>query len=89
MTGRNWITPGSKGLNVCWSPPGRRPPEHLVEQIVEELIEKYGGRVEHSHIVEEDVHFNLPRSLRVLQRDRTESIANSAPSIPLVQINHS
>ena len=46
---------------------GASAPEHLVEEIVEELIEKYGGEVEESHIVEEDVHFNLPRSLRVLQ----------------------
>lgn len=69
---------------------GASAPEHLVEQIIEELIEKYGGEVEHSHIVDEDVHFNLPRSLRVLQRSRAKSAAASAePSIPLVQINHS
>ncbi|WP_234698856.1 4-hydroxy-3-methylbut-2-enyl diphosphate reductase [Poriferisphaera corsica] len=46
---------------------GASAPEHLVEEIVKELIEKYEGLVDESHIVEEDVHFNLPRSLRVLQ----------------------
>ena len=39
----------------------------FVQEIVEELVEKYGGRFEDSHVVDEDVHFNLPRSLRVLQ----------------------
>ncbi|MEO0586553.1 MAG: 4-hydroxy-3-methylbut-2-enyl diphosphate reductase [Planctomycetota bacterium] len=46
---------------------GASAPEHLVEEIVEELIAKHGGSVEDSHVVDEDMHFNLPRSLRVLQ----------------------
>jgi len=46
---------------------GASAPEHLVRQIMEELIENYGGEAEDSHVVDEDVHFNLPRSLRVLQ----------------------
>ncbi|MEM9252624.1 MAG: 4-hydroxy-3-methylbut-2-enyl diphosphate reductase [Planctomycetota bacterium] len=46
---------------------GASAPEHLVEEIVEELVAKHGGSVEDSHVVDEDMHFNLPRSLRVLQ----------------------
>ena len=46
---------------------GASAPEHLVQEIVEQLVQKYGGEVSDSHVVEEDVHFNLPRSLRVLQ----------------------
>lgn len=46
---------------------GASAPEHLVQEIVEELINHHGGEVSESHVVEEDVHFNLPRSLRVLQ----------------------
>lgn len=46
---------------------GASAPEHLVQEIVEELVEKYGGQIEDSHGVAEDVHFNLPVSLRVLR----------------------
>jgi 4-hydroxy-3-methylbut-2-enyl diphosphate reductase len=46
---------------------GASAPEHLVEEIVKELIDQHGGTVEDSHVVDEDMHFNLPRSLRVLQ----------------------
>ncbi len=55
------------GVGTVLITAGASAPEHLVQQIVEELIENYGGEAEDSHIVEEDVHFNLPRSLRVLQ----------------------
>ena len=49
---------------------GASAPEHLVREIVEELIKEYGGIVEDSPMVEEDMHFNLPQSLRVLQDTR-------------------
>lgn len=46
---------------------GASAPEHLVQGIIEYLHEKFGATMsEHTH-VNEDVHFNLPRSLRVLQ----------------------
>lgn len=55
------------GVQTVLVTAGASAPEHLVEEIVEELIASFGGEVEHAHVVEEDVHFNLPRSLRVLQ----------------------
>ena len=46
---------------------GASAPEHLVQEIVDDLIDNYGGEVEHSHVVEEDMHFALPVSLRILR----------------------
>lgn len=34
---------------------------------LQELVEHYGGQVEEPHAEEEDMHFNLPSSLRILQ----------------------
>ena len=49
---------------------GASAPEHLVQEIVDELSERYGGEVEESHIIEEDMQFELPVSLRVLRRQQ-------------------
>jgi len=49
---------------------GASAPEHLVQEIVTRLVNEHGGRIEDSHIVEEDMHFNLPVSLRVLTEAR-------------------
>ena len=46
---------------------GASAPEHLVEEIVEDLVKRYGGEVEECHVVDEDVHFELPLSLRILR----------------------
>lgn len=46
---------------------GASAPEHLVREIVEELIHRYGGKVEESQVVEEDMHFELPLDLRKLR----------------------
>ncbi|MEM1209096.1 MAG: 4-hydroxy-3-methylbut-2-enyl diphosphate reductase, partial [Planctomycetota bacterium] len=56
-----------EGVSKVLLTAGASAPEHLVEEIVEELVAKHGGSVEDSHVVDEDMHFNLPRSLRVLQ----------------------
>ncbi len=45
---------------------GASAPEHLVQEIVQKLVDDYGGHVEHATVVEEDMSFNLPVSLRVL-----------------------
>ena len=45
---------------------GASAPEHLVQQIVQKLVDDHQGEVEHATIVEEDMSFNLPVSLRVL-----------------------
>jgi len=50
---------------------GASAPEHLVEEIVADLVANYGGEVEESHVVKEDMHFNLPVTLRVLQTQAT------------------
>ncbi|MFP4145980.1 MAG: 4-hydroxy-3-methylbut-2-enyl diphosphate reductase [Phycisphaeraceae bacterium] len=55
------------GVDTVLVTAGASAPEYLVQEIVEELVERYGGEVEESHTVDEDVHFNLPRSLRVLR----------------------
>ncbi len=45
---------------------GASAPEHLVQQIVQKLVDDFEGEVEHATVVEEDMSFNLPVSLRVL-----------------------
>ncbi len=50
---------------------GASAPEHLVQEIVSELLDQYGGNVEEFYFVEEDMHFNLPVTLRVLRGDQT------------------
>ena len=51
---------------------GASAPEHLVQEIIGHLVEKYDGQVEETHVVEEDMHFGLPVTLRVL-RDKKAS----------------
>ncbi len=46
---------------------GASAPEHLVQEIIDRLVQTQGGKVEESHIVEEDMHFELPISLRILR----------------------
>ena len=47
---------------------GASAPEYLVQEIVHELSDRHGGEVEESHIIEENMQFELPLSLRVLKR---------------------
>ena len=56
-----------EGVETVLVTAGASAPEHLVQDIVDELIERHGGEVEHSTVIEEDMTFNLPRSLRVLE----------------------
>lgn len=49
---------------------GASAPERLVDQIVEELIGRYGGEVSERRTIEEDMRFELPISLRVLRDGR-------------------
>ena len=55
------------GVETVLVTAGASAPEHLVEEIIRQLIDAYDGRVSDGEGVPEDVHFNLPRSLRVLQ----------------------
>ncbi|MEX0655860.1 MAG: 4-hydroxy-3-methylbut-2-enyl diphosphate reductase [Phycisphaeraceae bacterium] len=47
---------------------GASAPEYLVQEIIQELIDRHGGEAEESHVVDENMHFNLPVSLRVLAK---------------------
>lgn len=53
---------------------GASAPEHLVQEIVAELLHTYGGDVEEFYFVEEDMHFNLPVTLRVLRGDQPAAV---------------
>jgi 4-hydroxy-3-methylbut-2-enyl diphosphate reductase len=54
------------GVNCVLVTAGASAPEHLVQQIVQKLVDDFAGEVEHATVVEEDMSFNLPVSLRVL-----------------------
>ena len=56
-----------EGVETVLLTAGASAPEHLVEEITQKLVSDYQGVVGDGEGVEEDVHFNLPRSLRVLQ----------------------
>ncbi|MBI1374045.1 MAG: 4-hydroxy-3-methylbut-2-enyl diphosphate reductase [Phycisphaera sp.] len=45
---------------------GASAPEHLVQEILEMLQAEFGAEVEEHKTIDEDMHFELPRSLRVL-----------------------
>jgi 4-hydroxy-3-methylbut-2-enyl diphosphate reductase len=55
------------GVQTVLVTAGASAPEHLVQEIIADLLERYGGDVEAGHIVEEDMHFELPVSLRILR----------------------
>jgi 4-hydroxy-3-methylbut-2-enyl diphosphate reductase len=55
------------GVGTVLITAGASAPEDLVQGIVQELIDHYDGQVAESHVVQEDMHFALPYSLRVLQ----------------------
>jgi 4-hydroxy-3-methylbut-2-enyl diphosphate reductase len=59
-----------KGVKTVLVTAGASAPEHLVEEIIDDLKRRYGGAVEECHVVEEDMHFELPISLRVLRDGR-------------------
>jgi len=46
---------------------GASAPDHLVQEIIDDLVTNHGAEFEQRDGVEEDMHFELPRSLRVLR----------------------
>jgi 4-hydroxy-3-methylbut-2-enyl diphosphate reductase len=60
---RSWFI----GVNTVLVTAGASAPEHLVEEIIEDLKLTYGGEVEERQVIDEDEHFELPLSLRVLR----------------------
>jgi len=65
----NWL----EGAQTVLVTAGASAPEHLVEEIIKELMESYGGEVEERHIIDEQMDFSLPISLRVLRDKHTAS----------------
>ncbi|HWB53354.1 MAG TPA: hypothetical protein VG722_04150, partial [Tepidisphaeraceae bacterium] len=45
---------------------GASAPDHLVHQLIEELIGRFGGEVETRTLIQEDIAFQLPKSVRSL-----------------------
>jgi 4-hydroxy-3-methylbut-2-enyl diphosphate reductase len=66
------------GVQTVLLTAGASAPEHLVQQIIDELKQRYGATMQTVGDTEEDVHFSLPLSLRVL-RDRPTQRASAAP----------
>jgi len=56
-----------EGVDSVLVTAGASAPEHLVREIIEGLAKDHDGHISEGDGVEEDVHFSLPRSLRVLQ----------------------
>jgi len=55
------------GVNTLLLTAGASAPEDLVQAIIKLLQERYSATVEDCHVTEEDMHFELPYSLRRLE----------------------
>jgi 4-hydroxy-3-methylbut-2-enyl diphosphate reductase len=51
---------------------GASAPEDLVDGVLDALRDRFGGRVEESSLMEEDVKFALPVQLRVLRHEMSQ-----------------
>jgi 4-hydroxy-3-methylbut-2-enyl diphosphate reductase len=54
------------GVKCVFITAGASAPERLVQALIERLKREFGGVVEERTLVEEDVHFELPKPLRRL-----------------------
>jgi 4-hydroxy-3-methylbut-2-enyl diphosphate reductase len=57
-----------QGVDSVLITAGASAPEYLVQEIVDSLVARYGGEVDESHVIHEDMHFALPVSLRILTK---------------------
>ena len=57
------------GIGTVLITAGASAPDDLVQAIIQALVDKYDGEVDESTIVEEDVKFALPVTLRILKRE--------------------
>jgi 4-hydroxy-3-methylbut-2-en-1-yl diphosphate reductase len=55
------------GIQTLLLTAGASAPDHLVQEIIDWLCQEFGGQVEERIVTEEDMHFELPISLRKLQ----------------------
>ncbi|QDU71317.1 4-hydroxy-3-methylbut-2-enyl diphosphate reductase [Mucisphaera calidilacus] len=58
-----------EGVNSVLVTAGASAPEDLVQEIVHHLEKTYGGKTEDRLVVEEEMHFNLPVTLRVMKQN--------------------
>ncbi len=58
------------GIDTVVLTAGASAPEDLVQEIISDLQAKYNATVEHHNVVDEDMHFELPVSLRVLRENQ-------------------
>ncbi len=56
-----------EGVDTVLLTAGASAPDHLVEEIIDFLRTEYGAVLDERHTTAEDMHFELPRSLRVLR----------------------
>jgi 4-hydroxy-3-methylbut-2-en-1-yl diphosphate reductase len=63
-----------EGIDSVLVTAGASAPEYLVQEIVQDLIANYGGEVDESHVVEEDMHFELPLSLRIIRDGKAQYV---------------
>ena len=60
------------GVETLLLTAGASAPEDLVQSIISMLRERYGATVEDAHVTEEDMHFELPYSLRKLESEHVQ-----------------
>jgi 4-hydroxy-3-methylbut-2-en-1-yl diphosphate reductase len=65
------------GVETLLLTAGASAPEDLVQEILELLKERYHATVEPRLVTEEDMHFELPASLRRLERSHAETAATA------------
>ena len=60
-----------EGVDTVLVTAGASAPEHLVQEIIQELTDRHNGEVDATDGVKEDMVFSLPVSLRVLKQEHT------------------
>jgi 4-hydroxy-3-methylbut-2-enyl diphosphate reductase len=63
-----------KGVRTLLLTAGASAPEDLVQSILALLMEQYDATVEDAHVTEEDMHFELPFSLRKLEMEHAVQV---------------
>lgn len=58
-----------EGVQAVLLTAGASAPDHLVQEIIDWMAEEYDAATEQRVVTEEDMHFELPISLRKLQRE--------------------
>ena len=64
------------GVNRLLITAGASAPEILVQEIVQHLIKHHQGKLIDSHIVDENMHFNLPLGVRILRKNGQSKTIN-------------